>query len=232
MRIIAGTFRSRHLKPLKKLRIRPTSDMLRETLFNILGPEVRGARFLDLFAGTGAVGIEAISRGASEVVWVENHRGAAQLIRENLALLGIKQGARLLTVEATGAIARLESERSAPFGFVFLDPPYASERDYDAVLGGLEKSSLLSETSVLVAEHRKTFQLPAALGRLRQFRSLRQGDAALSFFRLGERASGPSSAGAHGEEKPSLQSKIRAQLCGLGPASTLYSAPPPSLGWF
>jgi len=95
MRIIAGTFRSRHLKPLKKLRIRPTSDMLRETLFNILGPGVRGARFLDLFAGTGAVGIEALSRGASDMVTVENDRGAARLIRENLALLGIEQSARI-----------------------------------------------------------------------------------------------------------------------------------------
>jgi|SRR5215467_433332 len=185
MRIIAGTFRSRHLKPLKKLRIRPTSDMLRETLFNILGPGVRGARFLDLFAGTGAVGIEALSRGASDTVWVENHRGAAQLIRENLALLGIKQGARLLPVDATGAIATLQSERSAPFDFIFLDPPYASERDYHSVLCSLEKSSLLSDASVLVAEHRKTLPLPATLGRLRQFRNLRQGDAALSFYRLG-----------------------------------------------
>jgi 16S rRNA (guanine966-N2)-methyltransferase len=187
MRIIAGTFRSRHLKPLKKLRIRPTSDMLRETLFNILGPGVRGARFLDLFAGTGAVGIEALSRGASDIVWVESHRAAAQLIRENLALLGIEHGARLLTLDAVGALARLESERGAPFDFIFLDPPYASERDYHSVLCGLEKSSLLGDSSVLIAEHRKTFQLPATLGRLRQFRSLKQGDAALSFYSLAKR---------------------------------------------
>jgi 16S rRNA (guanine966-N2)-methyltransferase len=185
MRVIAGTFRSRHLKPLKKLRIRPTSDMLRETLFNILGPGVGGARFLDLFAGTGAVGIEARSRGASDVVWVENDRAAAHLIRENLALLGIEQSARLLPLDALDAIARLESERSAPFDFVFLDPPYANERDYHSVLCRLEKSSLLADSSVLIAEHRKTFALPATLGRLRQFRSLKQGDAALSFYRLG-----------------------------------------------
>jgi|SRR5215813_11983379 len=185
MRIIAGTFRSRPLRPLKKLRIRPTSDMLRETLFNILGPGVRAARFLDLFAGTGAVGIEALSRGASDIVWVENDRGAAQLIRENLALLGIDQSARLLPVDALNAIARLESERGAPFDFIFLDPPYANEADYHAVLCRLEKSSLLADSSVLIAEHRKTFALPATLGRLRQFRSLKQGDAALSFYRLG-----------------------------------------------
>jgi len=182
MRIIAGTFRSRHLKPLKKLRIRPTSDMLRETLFNILGP---GARFLDLFAGTGAVGIEALSRGASDMVTVENDRGAARLIRENLALLGIEQSARILPLDALNAIARLESERGAPFEFIFLDPPYANQRDYHSVLCSLEKSSLLADSCILIAEHRKTFALPATLGRLRQFRCLKQGDAALSFYKLG-----------------------------------------------
>jgi 16S rRNA (guanine966-N2)-methyltransferase len=184
MRIIAGTFRSRQLKPLKKLRIRPTSDMLRETLFNILGPRLQGARFLDLFAGTGAVGIEAISRGASDVVFVENHRTAARLISENLALLEINEGARLLHNDSLAAIAKLESERAAPFEFIFLDPPYANERDYHSVLDTLEKSPFVGGPSILIAEHRKTFSLPAAIGRLQQFRTLKQGDAALSFYRV------------------------------------------------
>jgi 16S rRNA (guanine(966)-N(2))-methyltransferase RsmD len=184
MRIIAGTFRSRQLNPLKKLRMRPTSDMLRETLFNILGPRVESARFLDLFAGTGAVGIEAISRGAAEVVFVENHRGAAQLIGENLALLEISASARLVPADALAAIAKLDSERAAPFDIVFLDPPYANERDYHLVLHSLEKSPLVGGSSLVIAEHRKTFSLPAAIGRLQQFRTLRQGDAALSFYRV------------------------------------------------
>lgn len=184
MRIIAGTFRSRHLKPLKRLRIRPTSDMLRETLFNILGPRIEGARFLDLFAGTGAVGIEAISRGASQAVFVESHRAAAQLISENLALLEIKEGVRVIPIDTLAALAKLESERGAPFDFVFLDPPYANERDYHSVLNALEKSALLNDSSILIAEHRKTFSLPASIGRLQQFRTLKQGDAALSFYRI------------------------------------------------
>lgn len=183
MRIIAGTLRSRRLKPLKKLRIRPTGDMLRETLFNILGPRVEDARFLDLFAGTGAVGIEAISRGAVHVVFVENHRAAAQLINENLALLEISKSARLISSDALAAIAKLESERAQAFDIIFLDPPYANERDYHSVLHALEKSSLLNDSSVLIAEHRKTFSLPASIGRLQQFRTLKQGDAALSFYR-------------------------------------------------
>jgi len=186
MRIIAGTFRSRQLKPLKKLRIRPTSDMLRETLFNILGPRVEGARFLDLFAGTGAVGIEALSRGASHVLLVENHRVAVQLIGENLALLQITERARLIPIDALAAIAKLESERVSPLDFIFLDPPYANERDYRSVLHALEKSSLVGDFSIIIAEHRKTFSLPVAIDRLQQIRTLRQGDAALSFYRPAE----------------------------------------------
>jgi 16S rRNA (guanine966-N2)-methyltransferase len=188
MRIIAGQFRSRQLKSLKNLKIRPTSDMLRETLFDILGPRVEGTRFLDLFAGTGAVGIEAHSRGAAHVVLVENHRPIAKLITENLALLEITAGARVIVSDALAAIAKLESAKLEPdsaasFDFVFLDPPYANERDYHSVLQALEKSPLLTDASIVVAEHRKTFALPTAIGRLEQFRNLKQGDAALSFFR-------------------------------------------------
>jgi 16S rRNA (guanine(966)-N(2))-methyltransferase RsmD len=183
MRIIAGKFRSRQLKSLKKLRIRPTSDMLRETLFNILGPRVEGASFLDLFAGTGAVCIEAISRGAALAVLVENHRPAAQLIGENLALLEITAGARVITADALVAITKLETEHVAPFDFVFLDPPYAHERDYHSVLHALEKSPLLGESSIVIAEHHKSFALPSGVGNLQQLRTLKQGDAALSFYR-------------------------------------------------
>src|SRR6201981_833400 len=101
MRIIAGKFRSRQLKSLKGLALRPTSDMLRETLFNILGPHIPGSRFLELFAGTGAVGIEAISRGAEFAVFVENHPAAVRLIRENLASLEIKSEARIIATAVT-----------------------------------------------------------------------------------------------------------------------------------
>src|SRR6184192_2209946 len=91
MRIIAGTYRSRMLKSLKGQALRPTSDRLRETLFNVLGPDVAGSRFLDLFAGTGAIGIEALSRGAVEVAFVEHHAPAAGLIRRNLESLDIRR---------------------------------------------------------------------------------------------------------------------------------------------
>src|SRR5215469_6403966 len=113
MRVIAGTYRSRILKSLKGMALRPTSDRLRETLFNVLGPGIAGARFIDLFAGTGAVGIEALSRGADEVVFVENHAPAATLIRRNLESLEVRKGA---TVLASDALRGLQTLVSRPKG--------------------------------------------------------------------------------------------------------------------
>src|SRR5258706_3871375 len=134
MRIIAGTFRSRILKSRKGQPLRPTSDWLRETLFNVLGPAVAGSRFLDLYAGTGAVGIEALSRGAVEAVFVENDAAAVNLIRENLALLKIESGVQVISVGASQALAKLSNRARPPFDFVFLDPPYAAEHEYELTL--------------------------------------------------------------------------------------------------
>src|SRR6202521_4228217 len=124
MRVIAGTYRSRSLKSLKGLALRPTSDRLRETLFNVLGLNVSGARFLDLFAGTGAIGIEALSRGAAEVVFIENHPPAATLIRRNLDSLGVRSGATVLSADALRGLDMLAARRGGPgpgFDFVFFD---------------------------------------------------------------------------------------------------------------
>ena len=183
MRIIAGTFRSRQLKSLKGLALRPTSDMLRETLFNILGPRVQGSHFLDLFAGTGAVGIEAISRGAVSAVFVENHPVAVRLIRENLASLEIKSEARIIASAVTAAIAKLQKEHAAIFDFIFLDPPYASEKDYEAAFRALGNSSLIADSTMVIAEHHKSCELPVLQSQFERVRILRQGDAALSFYR-------------------------------------------------
>ncbi|HWZ98150.1 MAG TPA: 16S rRNA (guanine(966)-N(2))-methyltransferase RsmD [Candidatus Dormibacteraeota bacterium] len=184
MRIIAGTYRSRILKSLKGHALRPTSDWLRETLFNILGPAVVDSRFLDLYAGTGAVGIEALSRGAVNVVFVENHPAAAKLIRENLASLKIESGAHMIASDAAQALAKLAMRPREPFGFVFLDPPYAAEREYEITLNALGSSTLLSSGSIVIAEHRKSFELAESFGQLQRYRILKQGDAALSFFRM------------------------------------------------
>jgi 16S rRNA (guanine966-N2)-methyltransferase len=188
MRVIAGTYRSRILKSLKGLALRPTSDRLRETLFNVLGPAVAGARFVDVFAGTGAVGIEALSRGAAEVVFIEKHPPAVALIRKNLESLGVRSGATVLGADALGGLEKLAAKHAAdnpPFDFVFIDPPYAAAEEYARVLRILGSASFLATGSVVIAEHHKKFDLPAHAGSLTHFRVLKQGDAALSFYRFG-----------------------------------------------
>ena len=186
MRVIAGKFRSRQLKGLKGTALRPTSDRLRETLFNVIAGRVEGARFIDVFAGTGAVGIEALSRGALEVVFIENHAPAAALIKKNLESLGLGPGARILALDALRGLQKLAGEGGAGRGtydLVFLDPPYAAAEDYRRVLSFLGLSALLTEGSLVVAEHRRNFDLPEEAGSLARVRVLRQGDAALSFYR-------------------------------------------------
>jgi len=187
MRVIAGTYRSRILKSLKGLALRPTSDRLRETLFNVLGPAVVGARFVDVFAGTGAVGIEALSRGAAEVVFIENHSPAVALIRKNLESLGVRSGATVFGADALRGLEMLAAKRKADraaFDFVFLDPPYAAAEEYERVLRALGSASFLAPGSVVIAEHHKKFDLPVYTGSLARFRILKQGDAALTFYRF------------------------------------------------
>src|SRR5262249_34417897 len=177
MRIIAGKYRSRILKSLKGSALRPTSDQLRETLFNVLGPRVQGSRFLDVFAGTGAVGIEAISRDCASAVFIENHAPAAVLIRRNLESLGIRKEAQILPLDALRGLQKLERRHKptdSPFDFAFVDPPYAEHDQYDRVLSFLGSTRLLSPESLVIAEHRRTFELPQRIGRLLQTRILRQ----------------------------------------------------------
>ncbi len=186
MRVIAGTYRSRILKSLKGLSLRPTSDRLRETLFNVLAPNISGARFVDLFAGTGAIGMEALSRGAAEVVFIENHAPAVTLIRRNLESLGIKSGFTVLAVDALRGLAMLASRKQScahGYDYVFLDPPYAAAEDYSRVLEFLGCADLFAPGGIVIAEHRRNFDLSEEAGALRRFRVLKQGDAGLSFYR-------------------------------------------------
>src|SRR5438309_7833895 len=186
MRVIAGLYRSRILKSLKGLALRATSDGLREAHFKVLTPNIAGSRFVDLFAGTGAVGIEALSRGATEDVFIENRAPAATLIRRNLESLGINTGVTVLAVDALRGLALLASRHQQSvtgYHYIFLDPPYAAAEDYSRVLEFLGSADLLAPGGVVVAEHRRNFGLPEEPGALRRFRVLRQGDAALSFYR-------------------------------------------------
>jgi 16S rRNA (guanine966-N2)-methyltransferase len=186
MRVIAGIYRSRTLKTLKGLSLRPTSDRLRETLFNVLGDGVAGARFLDIFAGSGAVGIEALSRGASFVTFIENHPPAAELIRKNLAALKIKSEAAVICADAIRGLDLIAARsRGAAHGYnyAYIDPPYAAHEDYSRVLRYLSSSKIVGPGAIVIVEHRKTFELEEACGALHRVRLLRQGDASLSFYR-------------------------------------------------
>jgi 16S rRNA (guanine966-N2)-methyltransferase len=182
MRVIGGKFRSRRLKSPGKLRLRPTSDPLRETLFNVLGPEIEDSLFIDLYAGTGAIGIEAISRGAREVIFVEAHASTARLIRENLSSL-VVQGAEVIEGDAIGALERI-AQRHLVADFIFLDPPYERTEEQLRVLEFLDASHLVAPYGMVIVEHSVKTELPDRLDRLELMRLLEQGDAALSFYRL------------------------------------------------
>src|SRR5262245_35281973 len=179
MRIIAGQFKSRRLKGTPPPGIRPTSDKLRETVFNILGPAVEGATFLDGCAGMGAMGLEAISRGAAEVYFVDQSRKSMRIIRENLESLDIKEGFKLLEMDLLKALETL----TAQFDFAFIDPPYDREDVHSGSLQRFGSRSLLTPDGILIIEHSKRTDLPDISGQIRKFRSLVQGDAALAFYR-------------------------------------------------
>lgn len=211
MRVIAGVYRSRQLTGPTGMATRPTSDRLRETLFNVLAQRIAGSTFADLYAGSGANGIEAISRGAAHVFFIENAAPAIVAIRSNLKSLGIESGfsieprkvsaflrkfaeANTKTSENSAALAaKHEAAKEGPskhhaagLGIVFLDPPYADRKEYEitlSLLGG-ECAAVLAPGANVVAEHLHRHPLAEAYGALSRTRVLRQGDAALSFFAL------------------------------------------------
>jgi 16S rRNA (guanine966-N2)-methyltransferase len=187
MRVIAGTYRSRRLIAPRGLATRPTSDRLRETLFNVLTPRIEGAVFADLYAGSGAVGIEALSRGARLVYFVDNAASAVTAIRENLAALAIRSGFKIDSHSVSAALRKLsESGPQDRCTIVFLDPPYSATDDYAHTLTGISQhaDSLLAADGIVIAEHARKMQSPLAesYGPLRRYRVLEQGDAGLSFY--------------------------------------------------
>lgn len=188
MRVIAGRYRGRPLRSLRGLDLRPTADRLRQTLFDVLvalgSPAIRDSVWLDLYAGTGAIGIEALSRGAANVYFVESSPRAAALIRENFRALGIASGFEISERDAVTALRRLEVQAVA-CDFCFLDPPYRLRDAYADTLDFLARSALLRPQALVIAEHEKRFDPGERFGTLQRFRLLRQGDAALSFYRRG-----------------------------------------------
>jgi 16S rRNA (guanine966-N2)-methyltransferase len=187
MRVVAGIYRSRLLVAPRGVETRPTSDRLRETLFNVLAPVVRGAVAADLYAGSGALGIEALSRGAARVTFVENAPAAIAALRTNLGALGIHAEATL-DARAVGTALQRLARRPPPWSLVFLDPPYDAQQEYARTLAllGDPATALLAPDAIVVAEHRRRTETPLEqrYGALERYRLLEQGDAALSFYRM------------------------------------------------
>lgn len=155
------------------MNVRPTSDRLRETLFNVIAPRIEGARFLDLCAGSGAVGIEALSRGASHVTFVDRSRRMCKLIEANVELCRISEEQQVIYCSEVNEFLRQSKDER--WDIVFFDPPY--KEDYLRTLG------LLGNNDLVIAEHHHKTELPDTIGNLKRTRILKQGDSALSFYR-------------------------------------------------
>ena len=179
MRIIAGALKGRVLQAPTWDGLRPSSDRLRETLFNILAPRIGQARVLDICAGTGAIGIEALSRGARAVTFVEEDRRATMLIEANLRKCRVTEG---YTIERRNALVRVPVLSDGPFDIVFLDPPYA-QRSFEPWLQ--VAAAQVATTGVVVLEHAARLEVPGEAAGLVLVRRLRQGDSALAFYEPG-----------------------------------------------
>jgi 16S rRNA (guanine(966)-N(2))-methyltransferase RsmD len=180
MRIIGGRFGGRRLRTLRGLDVRPTSDRLRETLFNIISARIEGSRFLDICAGSGAVGIEALSRGARETTFIERSRQACSTLRANLNALDIDSQARIINREAPTALKVL-AEEGEQFDIVFFDPPYSSGI-YTQVLEIVSQSEVLTDEGLVIVEHRVKMPPRWEFQTLSAFREVRQGESGLTFF--------------------------------------------------
>jgi 16S rRNA (guanine966-N2)-methyltransferase len=185
MRIIAGAFKGRRLAPVKG-QIRPTAAKVREAVFSILGPSVGGARVLDLFAGTGALGIEALSRGAAAAVFVEDHPESLKVLRRNLADLGLADRTTVWGLPVTAALKQMAG-RGEPFGLAFLDPPYGGGAAV-AALTALAELSLLAPGARVVVEQSRRESLPETCGALTRLTVRRYGDTQVAFYLMAEPA--------------------------------------------
>jgi len=184
MRITSGIYKGRVLKTPKVEATRPTSGLVRETLFNILAHDIPEARVLDLFAGSGSVGLEALSRGAKHATFVEKARPALACLRENIATLGVAEETAVLPYPVERVLTEL-SRADESFDIIFLDPPFADVEAYARTLAAVSENDLLAPDGILVAQHDARLPLPEEAGRLKRFRLQKIGDNALSMYQVG-----------------------------------------------
>ncbi len=183
MRIIGGAVGGRRIRAPHGTATRPTSDRVREALFSILGPPREGARVLDLYAGAGALGLEALSRGAAHATFIDRDRDALECVSENASTLGLGVRAKVQRGEAVATLARLE-RAGERFTWVFIDPPYASGEAVRALTTlGQPPAPLLDEDALVIVEHDRRHAPDDAYGELSRIDRRRYGDTEVSFFR-------------------------------------------------
>jgi 16S rRNA (guanine(966)-N(2))-methyltransferase RsmD len=178
MRVTGGIGKGRKLKVPAGSRVRPTSDKVKQALFNILGEKVEGAHFLDLFAGIGGIGIEALSRGAERVVFVDDSRDSLHVMKQNIEQTGFSERAQVIASKAETFLKKTSEQ----FDIVFLDPPYSLA--LEPLLKVLAESGILKSDSVVVAEHFKKQPAPVQAGKLALYREAQYGDTVLAFYKL------------------------------------------------
>jgi 16S rRNA (guanine966-N2)-methyltransferase len=180
MRVIAGSQRGRRLLAAQGLDLRPTSGRVKEALFSILGARIEGARFLDLYAGTGAIGIEAASRGAAQVAFVESNSASLRVLQSNLRHCGMSDD---VDVHACAAEAFVGRATPPAFDIVFADPPYRID-SIRGLLPSLARSAIIGPQTIVILEHPTKQRMPAHIDSLTRFRSYRYGDTSLTAFQL------------------------------------------------
>ncbi len=180
MRVVAGIAKGRRLKSVRGQKTRPTADRVKESLFSILGDKVSQGRFLDLYAGSGAIGIEALSRGAPRAVFVDNSRAAAQVLRGNLERVGLSQLAEVHVQDVRRAIAAL-ANRGLEFGCIFMDPPYVQDKVMETLVA-VDKTGLAGANTLVIVEHSRKERVAEKVGSLERIRVQTYGETEISFL--------------------------------------------------
>ena len=184
MRVVAGSAKSLKLKTIEGMETRPTQDRIKETLFNMIQYDIPGSTFLDLFSGSGGIGIEALSRGAKEAYFVEKAKPALRCIRENLRYTKLDKKAQVLATDVNSAIRQLET-KNVTFDHIFMDPPYYKNMFIDA-LSSIDEADLLCDDGIIVVEHDTKEKFVDKIGRLEKTRYKKYGNTTLTFYKLEE----------------------------------------------
>ncbi len=182
MRIIAGTSRGRKLKAPPGLHTRPITDMIKEALFNVWGEGIVGANFLDLFAGSGSVGIEALSRGAAKAIFIDNDPAAVRIIRENLAHCGFKEGFGVYRQDVFRALNMLNDKREK-FDYIYVDPPFTNDQIFDNILTAINNIDIISRFGIVVIRTQKNRNMADKLDKLERYRTNVYGESCLHYYR-------------------------------------------------